>query len=93
MTDWVRTARKDPRRVLERDLILAAIGLFFVILGSVITTGGVEGRGPYPSAPEPLIGNVVVWIGVAIVVVGLGLAVMNVLLFRSARRRNRRPLP
>jgi hypothetical protein len=89
----MRAARKDPKRLLERDLVLAAVGLFFVILGSVITAGGVEGRGPYSSAAEPGIGNVVVWIGLAIVATGLILAVGNVLMYSSARRRARRRMP
>lgn len=91
--NWLRTARKQPKRILERDLLVAVVGLFFVILGSVITTGGVEGRGPYPSAPEPGIGNVIVWIGAILATVGVVLAIANVLIYSSKRRRKWRDTP
>jgi hypothetical protein len=87
--EWFRDLRDDPKRLFERDLIFAAVGLSVVIIGGAITAGGISGRGPYPSAPEPALGKAIVWVGLAIVLVGLGLAGANLVMYLAAKKRNR----
>ena len=83
-------SRKFPNRLFEGDLVIAAVGLLIVIVGSAITAGALKATGPYPATPEPVLGKVIVVVGLAIVLLGLSLALANVVLYFSAKRRDRR---
>ena len=62
-----------------------------VFFGSIVAAGGIYGRNnPNPTTPHPLLGTVIFFIGAAIVLFGLILAVGNIVLRLKAHLRRER---
>ena len=74
---------------MEGDLTIAAGGLIVVVMGGLIAVAGVH-RAVRPiqdNSPAPVLGTVIVIVGLAIVAFGVLLAVANVFIWLGGRRR------
>lgn len=91
LKDWRTQARENPREMFEGDLVICAVGIVIVFAGSMVAAGGLYGRTrSNPTAPHPLMGTVIFFIGAGVILFGLVLALCNLALFLSAKRREGR---
>lgn len=86
--------RQDPKAVFEGELTVAVVGLVIVFFGSILTAGGwyssYSGRsytvgGVQAAAPEPVLGVIVFFLGAAVTVIGLMLALVCAGMYLRAR--------
>jgi hypothetical protein len=99
-THFSEEARRSPKLVLEEDLRFALAGLVVVFFGSLITAGGYywtggrysSGSSVYQQPPEPILGVIVFFIGVALIGVGVIGAILCAGIYLRARmERSRAP--
>jgi hypothetical protein len=82
--------RENPKQAFQGDLIIAVAGLVIVFIGSMVAAGGLYGNSrTNPSGPHPLVGTVILFVGTAVIVLGLVIAVVNVGVYLTAKWRSR----
>ena len=42
--EWLAKARSDPKGAMEADLIVAAVGVFIIVMGGLVAVAGVHPR-------------------------------------------------
>ena len=89
--EWLAKARSDPKGAMEADLIVAAVGVFIIVMGGLVAVAGVHPRWQsiQNNSPAPLLGNIIAIVGLVLIVVGLVLLVANLVVWIGGwRRRN-----
>jgi hypothetical protein len=83
---WIR---KPTKEAFEMDLSIAGGGLFVIIVGGIVSVGGLHERTSNNSNPSPVLGTIIVIGGLAIVVFGLVLAIANLIVWTARRRSDK----
>ncbi len=78
-------ARQDPKWAIEGDVVIAAVGLVIALIGGSVTAAGFVWVGGL-SAPAPVLGTIIFIVGVLVVLLGLGLAALNIARYVSRKR-------
>lgn len=87
--EWVKKVREDPKGAMEADLVIAAGGLIIIFFGGLVAVAGVHPRWQsiQNNSPAPILGTIIVVAGLAIVLLGILLAIANVIVWLGGRRR------
>lgn len=87
---YAARVRHNPKEAFEAELVVAGLGFGGLVLGGLLATDGVYWtRQATTSTPEPVLANVIAITGIAVIVLGLFLAIANVVIFLLGRWRNR----
>lgn len=80
--------RRNPKEALEADLVVAAAGAVIAFVGGALAVAGFQPpeSGNAPATPAAGPGNVIFWIGVGVIALGLLLMILNVAVFVTGRR-------
>lgn len=87
----MKRARSNPKEVMEADLFVAGGGMFFILMGGLLSVTGFHLRTQniQDDAPNPVLGEVIVAIGLVIVALGLLMAAVNAVVWLTGRLRRR----
>jgi high-affinity Fe2+/Pb2+ permease len=83
---WLENTRRNPREALEAELSVMVAGLVIAFVGGSAIFAGFVNRGGATNA-QSLWGTVVFVVGLLFIVLGLSLAVVNLGVYISSRRR------
>ena len=83
---WLENTRQNPREALEAELSVMVAGRVIAFVGGSATFAGFVNRGGATN-PQPLWGTVVFVVGLLFILLGLSLAVVNLVVYISSRRR------
>lgn len=85
--EWMAKVRIDPKGAMEADLLLAAVGVFIIVMGGLTAVAGVHPRwqNVHNSSPAPLLGNINAIFGLIVIIFGLILLVVNIVVWVSGR--------
>ncbi len=83
---WLENTRQNPREALEAELSVMVAGLVIAFVGGSATFAGFVNRGGATS-PQPLWGTVIFVVGLLFILLGLSLAVVNLVVYVSSRHR------
>jgi len=87
--DWKNNVRRSPRQAFEASLTFAVIGFVIVAIGGIGINAGYHPRESTSTSPAPVAGTIVAMAGLIVVLFGVFLAIANVALWISAKRRRR----
>ena len=85
VVEWLRQLRKDPRGTFEEDLWVVLGGVAVILVGGLVAVAGLHRREGNSSSPSPVLGTILVVVGLVIVVFGLGLALVNLAVWLRSR--------
>lgn len=86
VVEWLKQLRKDPRGTFEEDLWIVLGGVAVILIGGLVAVAGLHRRGSNSTSPSPVLGTIVVVVGLVIVVFGLGLAFVNLTMWLRNRK-------
>lgn len=72
---------------MEGDLVLAALGVFIIVMGGLVAVAGVHRAWSSDNAGNPALGNIVTAVGLLAIAVGLTLGVANLVIWLTGRGR------
>jgi hypothetical protein len=72
---------------MEADLFIAGAGAFIIVMGGLVAVAGVHRAWTTSNAPNPALGNVIVAAGALVILLGVALAMANVVVWMAGRRR------
>jgi hypothetical protein len=84
---WMTRVRADPKGAMEADLILAAAGVFIIVMGGLVAVAGIHRAWTTGNAGNPALGNMMAAVGLLVVVMGLILGIVNLVIWLTGRRR------
>jgi formate hydrogenlyase subunit 3/multisubunit Na+/H+ antiporter MnhD subunit len=81
--------RSDPKGQMEGDLSIAAVGLLIIVFGGIAAVAGFHSRvqSIHDNTPAPLAGNIIAVVGALVVLLGFGLAAVNLVIWMTGRRQ------
>lgn len=85
--EWVARVRADPKGAMEADLILSVVGLVIIVMGGLVAVAGVHRKWSTDNAGNPVLGNIVAAVGALVILFGVLLAIANVVIWMTGRRR------
>lgn len=83
---WVKGVRSDPKGAMEADLVVLVVGVIGIVVGGLVTVAGVHSRQSTDNAGNPVLGGMVVALGLLVVLVSLILGAANLVIWVSGRR-------
>jgi hypothetical protein len=81
--------QENPKEFLEADIAIGVVGLVIAFVGGSATFAGF-GNSAGASAPQPVLGTVVFFVGLLFILLGVLMAAMNAYFFLSGRGKRRK---
>jgi len=88
-TNWSNRVKSNPKAAFEADLFVAGGGLFFILMGGMISVTGFGSKTNNNSSPDPALGNILAGIGALFVLLGLLMTLTNGFVWIKARLKAR----